>query len=62
MIGFASRFGSFEIFKKMDMESGRSGPSPGNDELLKQLLEYVIKVFYPEVNIKISVQNNIDFS
>ena len=33
------------------METGRKGPSHGNTELLKTLLEYVIKVFYPEVGI-----------
>ena len=33
------------------METGRKGPSHGNSELLKTLLEYVIKVFYPEVGI-----------
>ncbi len=41
------------------MESGRSGPSPGNDELLKQLLEYVIKVLYPQVIQKISISNTL---
>ena len=31
------------------METGRKGPSHGNTELLKVLLEYVVKVFYPKV-------------
>ena len=34
------------------METGRTGPSHGNTELLKTLLEYVIKVFYSEVSEK----------
>ncbi len=49
-VRLSRRFGSFEIFKGVDTETGRKGPSTGNNELRKQLLEYVIKVFYPQVN------------
>lgn len=41
------RFGSFEIFKPMSADSGRKGPSVGNEELLRTMLDYAIKTFYP---------------
>jgi hypothetical protein len=43
------RFGSFEIFKPLSAETGRKGPSVGNEELLRQMLDYAIKTFYTEV-------------
>ena len=44
-----TRFGSFEIFKTRDVTTGRIGPSVGRVDILHQLLDYVIKTFYPEV-------------
>ncbi|XP_060580339.1 protein adenylyltransferase SelO, mitochondrial-like [Ruditapes philippinarum] len=43
------RFGSFEIFKPLSAETGRKGPSVGNEELLRQMLDYAIKTFYTEI-------------
>ncbi|XP_050405227.2 protein adenylyltransferase SelO, mitochondrial-like [Patella vulgata] len=43
------RFGSFEIFKPMDPETGRAGPSVGRKDVLVQLLDYTAKTFYPEI-------------
>ena len=43
------RFGSFEIFKPTDSETGRTGPSVGRNDLLTQMLDYTVKTFYPEV-------------
>lgn len=43
------RIGSFEIFKPMSAETGRKGPSVGNEELLRKMLDYCIKTFYPEI-------------
>ncbi|XP_041372040.1 protein adenylyltransferase SelO, mitochondrial-like [Gigantopelta aegis] len=43
------RFGSFEIFKPTDPDSGRKGPSEGNTALLRQLLDYTVKTFYPQI-------------
>lgn len=37
-------FGSFEITRKEDPQTGRAGPSPGKHELTKQLLDFVIEV------------------
>jgi uncharacterized protein YdiU (UPF0061 family) len=42
------RFGSFEVCKGVDGTTGRSGPSAGNTELLRQLLNYVTDSFFPE--------------
>ena len=39
------RFGSFEIFKG---DGGRKGPSAGNENLKKQLLDHVLS-YYPEI-------------
>ncbi|XP_028401083.1 protein adenylyltransferase SelO, mitochondrial-like [Dendronephthya gigantea] len=44
------RFGSFEIVKNLDLMTGRRGPSAGKKDILIQLLEYVIKTFYPQVH------------
>lgn len=44
------RFGSFEIFKTVDPMSGRRGPSVGRIDIMKQMLEYVIETFYPEIH------------
>ncbi|KAM8861849.1 selenoprotein O1 [Synchiropus picturatus] len=43
------RFGSFEIFKQQDELTGRQGPSYGRDEIRGQMLDYVIDMFYPEI-------------
>ncbi|KAL0968481.1 hypothetical protein UPYG_G00267410 [Umbra pygmaea] len=49
------RFGSFEIFKAADENTGRQGPSYGHDEIRGQLMDYVIETFYPEIQ-----QNYVD--
>ncbi|XP_059146510.1 protein adenylyltransferase SelO, mitochondrial-like [Physella acuta] len=43
------RFGSFEIFKSRDLDTGRSGPSVGQTDLLIKLLQYTIETFYPQI-------------
>jgi len=43
------RFGSFEIFKPVDRYTGREGSSVGNLPLLKQMLDFTVKNFYPEI-------------
>ncbi|XP_005102618.1 protein adenylyltransferase SelO, mitochondrial [Aplysia californica] len=43
------RFGSFEIFKPMDSETGRQGPSVGRKDILTTMLDYTVKNFYPEI-------------
>lgn len=43
------RFGSFEIFKQEDENTGRQGPSYGLDSIRTQMLDYVIETFYPEI-------------
>ncbi|KAM6946262.1 selenoprotein O1 [Aplochiton taeniatus] len=43
------RFGSFEIFKQADEHTGRQGPSYGRDDIRRQMLDYVIETFYPEI-------------
>uniref|UniRef100_A0A3P9QAZ8 Selenoprotein O n=2 Tax=Poecilia reticulata TaxID=8081 RepID=A0A3P9QAZ8_POERE len=43
------RFGSFEIFKPADEFTGRQGPSYGREEIRGQMLDYVIEMFYPEI-------------
>lgn len=43
------RFGSFEIFKQADEFTGRQGPSYGRDDLRRQMIDYVIEMFYPEI-------------
>lgn len=43
------RFGSFEIFKTRDPETGRIGPSVGQVDILHQLLDFVIQSYYPQV-------------
>ncbi|XP_021373897.1 selenoprotein O-like [Mizuhopecten yessoensis] len=43
------RFGSFEIFKPMDPETGRKGPSVGKTDILIQMLDYTVKTFYTEI-------------
>ena len=43
------RFGSFEIVKKRDVETGRVGPSVGRDDILHQLLDFVTQSYYPKV-------------
>ena len=43
------RFGSFEIVKDTDPETGRTGPSAGNIALLKQLMDFTSRHYYPEI-------------
>uniref|UniRef100_A0A3Q2PDJ9 Selenoprotein O n=1 Tax=Fundulus heteroclitus TaxID=8078 RepID=A0A3Q2PDJ9_FUNHE len=43
------RFGSFEIFKPADEFTGRQGPSYGQEQIRGQMLDYVIEMFYPEI-------------
>lgn len=43
------RFGSFEIARKEDAQTGREGPSAGNWALLQKLLEYTCRHFYPAI-------------
>lgn len=43
------RFGSFEIFKPEDSQTGRSGPSVGRKDILDKMLEYAVSTFYPEI-------------
>ncbi len=58
-----SRFGSFEIFKQTDEHTGRRGPSYGLDEIRGQLMDYVIEMFYPEIqqNYSERVERNVAF-
>jgi uncharacterized protein YdiU (UPF0061 family) len=46
------RFGSFEIFKTRDRETGRVGPSVGRQDILHQLLDFVTQSYYPQVHIQ----------
>lgn len=57
------RFGSFEIFKAPDDETGRRGPSYGQDEIRGQMMDYVIEMFYPEIhqNYPDRVERNVAF-
>ncbi|KAF1387095.1 hypothetical protein PFLUV_G00101710 [Perca fluviatilis] len=57
------RFGSFEIFKRADEHTGRQGPSYGRDEIRGQMLDYVIEMFYPEIqqNHPDRVERNVAF-
>ncbi|BFZ06262.1 hypothetical protein BsWGS_09301 [Bradybaena similaris] len=43
------RFGSFEIFKPTDSETGRAGPSVGRTDILTTMLDYTVENFYPEI-------------
>jgi len=43
------RFGSFEIFKAPDSQTGRKGPSHGRDDILDGMLDYAVSTFYPEI-------------
>ena len=45
------RFGSFEIFKPVDSETGRQGPSVGRKDILEKMLNYTVETFYPEVSV-----------
>uniref|UniRef100_A0A667Y6L1 Selenoprotein O n=1 Tax=Myripristis murdjan TaxID=586833 RepID=A0A667Y6L1_9TELE len=60
---FISRFGSFEIFKQADEFTGRQGPSYGRDEIRGQMMDYVIEMFYPEIqqNYPDRVERNVAF-
>nr|XP_027205928.1 selenoprotein O-like [Dermatophagoides pteronyssinus] len=43
------RFGSFEIFRKLDPSSGCCGPSVGNRELLQTMIDFTIKSYFPNI-------------
>lgn len=57
------RFGSFEIFKPANEFTGRQGPSYGRDEIRGQMMDYVIEMFYPEIqeNYPDRVERNVAF-
>ncbi|XP_072173482.1 protein adenylyltransferase SelO, mitochondrial-like [Diadema setosum] len=58
------RFGSFEIFKPTDAMTGRRGPSVGRKDILEQMLDYVIKTFFPQIfeeHKEDKVQRNLSF-
>uniref|UniRef100_A0A4W5L5W8 Selenoprotein O n=1 Tax=Hucho hucho TaxID=62062 RepID=A0A4W5L5W8_9TELE len=57
------RFGSFEIFKATDENTGRQGPSYGHDAIRGQMMDYVIENFYPEIqqNHTNRVERNVAF-
>ncbi|XP_064400171.1 protein adenylyltransferase SelO, mitochondrial-like [Halichondria panicea] len=44
------RFGSFEILKTRDPQTGRTGPSVGRTEVLEQLIDYTTDNFFKEVH------------
>lgn len=44
------RFGSFEIFKPEDSQTGRSGPSVGRKDILEKMLEYVVTTFFSDIS------------
>jgi len=44
-----NRFGSFQICKGPDRETGHEGPSAGRPDIIRQLADYVIRNFYPQV-------------
>lgn len=44
------RFGSFEIVKTRDSVTGRTGPSVGRQDILYQLLDFVIQSYYSEAH------------
>lgn len=58
-----NRFGSFEIFKQPDEFTGRRGPSCGLDEIRGQMMDYVIEMFYPEIqqNYPDRMERNVAF-
>eukprot|EP00197_Chlamydomonas_leiostraca_P006379 CAMPEP_0202866778 /NCGR_PEP_ID=MMETSP1391-20130828/8355_1 /ASSEMBLY_ACC=CAM_ASM_000867 /TAXON_ID=1034604 /ORGANISM="Chlamydomonas leiostraca, Strain SAG 11-49" /LENGTH=630 /DNA_ID=CAMNT_0049546761 /DNA_START=152 /DNA_END=2041 /DNA_ORIENTATION=+ len=44
------RFGSFEIFKPTDSQTGRTGPSVGREaEMLPAMLHHTIRTYYPHL-------------
>jgi len=45
-----NRFGSFQICKGPDPESGGEGPSAGRPDVVRQLADYVVRNFYPQVD------------
>lgn len=57
------RFGSFEIFKPADEHTGRQGPSYGQEHVRRQMLDYVIETFYPEIQQSHSdrIERNVAF-
>ena len=53
------RFGSFEIFHPKDNYTGRAGPSPSpgmQKEMMPNMLNYVIKNFYPKIDAEFDNQ------
>ena len=48
------RFGSFEIFKTRDQETGRAGPSVGRGDIFHNLLDFVTQSYYPQVCVVIT--------
>lgn len=44
------RFGSFEIIKPLDRNTGHVGPSVGRKDILTKLVDFVISSYYPEID------------
>lgn len=44
------RFGSFEIFKPIDQNSYRSGPSVGRHDILINMMDYVVKSLFSSID------------
>lgn len=44
------RFGSFEIFRPLDRQTGGKGPSFGRNDILIKMLDYVCDTFYKDVS------------
>lgn len=43
------RFGSLEIFKRKEAEGDRAGPSAGNTDLQKELVDHIITSYFPSI-------------
>ena len=44
------RFGSFEIFKDVDIQTGVAGPSNGLEkEMLPKMLDYLVETHFPDL-------------
>ncbi|CEG42259.1 Uncharacterized conserved protein (YdiU family) [Plasmopara halstedii] len=54
------RFGSFEIFKEQDKLTGLSGPSAGienKEEMMKQMLDFIIRQYFPNITGESKYEN-----
>lgn len=50
------RFGSFEIANPRDRSSGQSGPSEKQPLVVKELLDFTIRTYYPEIHAQYATQ------